>query len=85
MTGHHISKCKKLDKLTIWVPDLCNEFHFRRPEGIIFWESEMSLKNTTFTGRKKNKFLPVSSRVSKDNYQTNMKPCASADTRNELN
>ena len=32
----------KPDKLTIWMPDFCNEFHFRRPKGIIFWESEMS-------------------------------------------
>jgi hypothetical protein len=63
VTNHYICKCKnKIRKLTIWVPNLCNEFHFRRPEGIIFWESEMSLKNTTFTekNKRKTKFMHLS-------------------------
>lgn len=35
--------------LTIWVPYLCDEFHFGRPERIVFGKREMSFKHSTLT------------------------------------
>lgn len=38
---------------TIWVPDICDKFHFRWPERVIFGKCQMSFKHTTFTVNKK--------------------------------
>ena len=48
--------------INIWMLDFGNEFHFRRPKGIIFWESETSSKNTTFVKciwKSNNKNFPL--------------------------
>lgn len=44
-------------QLTIWVPNICNKFHFRRPERVIFGKRQMSFKHTTFTvKRQRNEY-----------------------------
>lgn len=54
--NYYICKCKnKIRKFIIWVLNFCNEFYFRRSEGIIFWESEMSFKNIIFIEKNKRK------------------------------
>lgn len=40
---------------TIRVPNICDKFHFRWPERVVFWKCQMSFKNATFTVNKKNR------------------------------
>lgn len=41
---------------TIRVPNICDKFHFRWPERVVFGKCQMSFKHTTFTvNSKKNK------------------------------
>ncbi len=39
---------------TIRVPNICDKFHFRWPERVVFGKCQMSFKHTTFTVNKKD-------------------------------
>lgn len=45
---------------TIRVPNICDKFHFRWPERVVFGKCQMSFKHTTFTVNKKKREISIS-------------------------